>query len=158
MDQNTISQMVADLNGNIFAVIGDQDVETELQNVENGIFDDVGIILRVGLTNEIKSPSSSDSPNDHYYGVGIRNSFGLSVDPITGNLWMTENGPDRFDEINLVENKFNSGWAKIIGPIFNQNLEKIPPYEDYIYSDPEFSWELPIGITAIDITNNSFHN
>ena len=47
--------MVADLNGNIFAVIGDQDVETELQNVENGIFDDVGIILRVGLTNEIKS-------------------------------------------------------------------------------------------------------
>ena len=37
--------MVADLNGDIFAVIGDQNIETELQNVKNGILDDVGIIL-----------------------------------------------------------------------------------------------------------------
>ena len=115
-------------------------------NFSNGDWKDTSVVLQV-------KPES-----DSYRAIGIRNSFGLSVDPITGNLWMTENGPDRFDEINLVENKFNSGWAKVIGPIFNQNLEKIPPYEDYIYSDPEFSWELPIGITAIDFTNNSFHN
>lgn len=71
---------------------------------------------------------------------------------------MTENGPDKFDEINLVENKFNSGWAKIVGPIKEKHLEKISPYNDYIYSDPEFSWELPIGITAIDFAENSFLN
>ena len=63
---------------------------------------------------------------------------------------MTDNGPDKFDEINLVENKFNGGWAKIIGNINDAQLPPISPYEDFVYSDPEFSWELPIGITALD--------
>jgi len=31
-----------------------------------------------------------------YYAYGIRNSFGMDFDPVTGNLWGTENGPDRF--------------------------------------------------------------
>src|SRR5215207_968882 len=52
-------------------------------------------------------------PLDMYYAYGIRNSFGLAFDPLTGNLWDTENGG--FDEINLVEPGFNSGWNKISG-------------------------------------------
>ena len=150
--------MVADLNGNIFAVIGDQDVETELQNVENGIFDDVGIILRVGLTNEIKSPSSSDSPNDHYYGVGIRNSFGLAIDPVTNNLWDTENGTHEFDEINLTFPKYNSGWTKILGPATAEEKENFTGYSDYQYSDPEFSWEKTFAPTGISFVDNSWGN
>lgn len=27
-----------------------------------------------------------------YFAYGIRNSFGLTVDPLTGTLWMTEKG------------------------------------------------------------------
>lgn len=50
---------------------------------------------------------------DKYYAYGIRNSFGIGFDPITGNLWDTENGG--FDEINLVEPGFNSGYNQITG-------------------------------------------
>ena len=49
------------------------------------------------------------------YAYGIRNSFGIAFDPLTGNLWDTENGPSFGDEINLVEPGFNSGWAKVLG-------------------------------------------
>lgn len=112
-------------------------------NFSNGNWKDTSVVLQV-------KPSV-----DSYHGIGIRNSFGLAVDPITGNLWMTDNGADKFDEINLVEKKFNSGWAKVMGPINDQQIEKIPPYEDYIYSDPEFSWELTVGITGIDFSDNS---
>ena len=112
-------------------------------NFSNGNWKDTSVVLQV-------KPSV-----DSYHGIGIRNSFGLAVDPITGNLWMTDNGADKFDEINLVEKKFNSGWAKVMGPINDQQIEKISPYEDYIYSDPEFSWELTIGITGIDFSDNS---
>jgi aldose sugar dehydrogenase len=153
--------MVADLNGNIFAVIGDQNIETELQNVKNGIFTDVGIILRVGLNNEIKSPSSSDSPNDHYHGVGIRNSFGLAIDPVTNNLWDTENGTHEFDEINLTFPKYNSGWTKILGPATAEQKENFTGYSDYQYSDPEFSWEktpAPTGISFVDDNWKNFSN
>jgi aldose sugar dehydrogenase len=48
-------------------------------------------------------------PQGDYYAIGIRNSFGLAFDPVTGKLWETENGNDDFDEINLVEPGFNSG-------------------------------------------------
>ena len=50
-----------------------------------------------------------------YYAYGIRNSFGIDFDPVTGKLWDTENGPGYGDEINLVKPGFNSGWGKIQG-------------------------------------------
>ena len=34
------------------------------------------------------------------YAFGLRNPFGLAVDPETGDVWVTENGPSSFDEIN----------------------------------------------------------
>ena len=43
-----------------------------------------------------------DNPLNMYYAYGIRNSFGIAFDPLTGNLWDTENGPGFGDEINLV--------------------------------------------------------
>ena len=46
----------------------------------------------------------------------IRNSFGITFDPITGNLWQTKNGPDVYDQINVVKPGFNSGWIQVMGP------------------------------------------
>jgi glucose/arabinose dehydrogenase len=54
-----------------------------------------------------------EHPLDMYYAYGIRNGFGITFDPLTGNLWDTENGG--FDEINLVEPGFNSGFSVITG-------------------------------------------
>jgi hypothetical protein len=50
-----------------------------------------------------------------YYAYGIRNSFGIGFDPVTGKLWDSENGPGDSDAINLVEPGFNSGWQEVQG-------------------------------------------
>jgi glucose/arabinose dehydrogenase len=50
------------------------------------------------------------------YAYGIRNSFGMDVDPMTGNVWISENGEDAYDELNLVRPGFNSGWIQTMGP------------------------------------------
>lgn len=50
------------------------------------------------------------------FAYGIRNSFGMDVDPSTGNVWISENGEDAYDELNLVKPGFNSGWIQIMGP------------------------------------------
>jgi glucose/arabinose dehydrogenase len=42
-------------------------------------------------------------PLNLYYAYGIRNSFGIDFDPVTGYLWDTENGEIIGDEINLVK-------------------------------------------------------
>jgi len=38
-----------------------------------------------------------------YYAHGIRNSFGIAFDLITGNLWEAENGEGTYDENNMIK-------------------------------------------------------
>lgn len=58
------------------------------------------------------SPFGSDDP---VWSYGHRNSFGLCIDPATGDLWETENGPDHDDELNLIERGGNYGWPEVTG-------------------------------------------
>ena len=64
---------------------------------------------------------------------------------------MTENGPDAYDEINLVDPGFNSGWEQIMGPNSRdpQGLDDLFVVPGSHYSDPEFSWRHPVGPTAL---------
>ena len=61
--------LVVDLDGNVFASVGDQMLETSIQNYDNDIIADAGIILRVGYDQNFKSPSASPNPLDHYYAI-----------------------------------------------------------------------------------------
>jgi aldose sugar dehydrogenase len=51
------------------------------------------------------------------YSYGHRNSFGMAVDPRSGNLWLQENGDDSFSELNRLEPGMNGGWVQIMGPV-----------------------------------------
>jgi aldose sugar dehydrogenase len=66
------------------------------------------------------------------FSYGHRNSFGMAFDPLSGNLWMSENGDDSFDEINRIAAGTNSGWIQIMGPLARLNQFKA------IETDPEF--------------------
>lgn len=50
------------------------------------------------------------------WAFGVRNSFGMTFDPDSGDLWTTENGGRAFDEINRVGRGFNGGWIQVMGP------------------------------------------
>jgi len=153
--------MTTGLDGQVYAVIGDQgagqedstDIRTLAQNTNEGEFNDTGVIIKVGLDKEIIKPKNSENPSDHYYAIGIRNSFGLSIDPVTGNLWDTENGPEYFDEINLVPENFNSGWAVTMGTASEDERAKVLNFNKYTYEDPKFTWEKtvsPTGLVFVD--------
>jgi len=133
--------MITDLNGTVYLVVGDAGLYGKLQNHNSGEPTDTSVILQI-------------MPTGPYYAIGIRNSFGLTVDPVTGNLWDTENGPDDFDEINLVKPNFNSGWDKIMGPATEDKLKQLPGYDGYVYSDPEFSWQKPVAPTGLSFINS----
>lgn len=146
--------MVLGLDRIVYAVRGDQrDIFGNkeygvLQNSPYGEPDDTGIILLVNRGNEL-TPSKSADPTEYYYAMGIRNSFGLAIDPQTGKLWDTENGENTDDEINLVHSKFNSGWKEIMGSANATQLLELPIFGDFMYSDPEFIWKNTVAPTAI---------
>lgn len=147
----------------LYIVIGDlTSPNTQALNNKNGLSaSGTGGILKVTQDGKpVPNPLLGDKyPLNLYYATGIRNSFGISFDPVTNILWDTENGEDKYDEINVVKPGFNSGWYKIMGPISrnnitlnNANLVNFPGSQ---YSDPVLSWYHEIGVTAIEFLKSS---
>jgi glucose/arabinose dehydrogenase len=141
-------------DNNLYVAIGDVDGHTtEAQNLhDGGRPDGTGGILRITQNGQpVQSIIGDLSPSNKYFAYGIRNSFGIGFDPITGNLWDTENGAGSNDEINLIEPGFNSGWLRVQG--------KAPADFDYqqlvnyggkgVYQDPEFTWVDTVGPSKI---------
>ena len=93
---------------------------------------------------------------DYYYAYGIRNSFGLALDSLTGKLWETKKGAEKFDEINVVlppsSPDFNSGRKKLMGSTALSNVTESQLFhlQGSKYADPVFSWRYSIGVTEIE--------
>lgn len=51
------------------------------------------------------------------FAYGIRNTFGMAFDPVSGDLWLEENGDDSFTQLSRVPPGLNSGWVQIRGPV-----------------------------------------
>lgn len=142
-------------NNTLYIPVGDGDGHTtQAQNIVDGPAPDgTGGILAVPL-NSIQDSINQVGSNISYYAYGIRNSFGIDFDPVSGKLWDTENGLNDNDEINMIEQGFNSGWSKIqgIAPVdFNYSLVNLG--NEGKYSDPEFTWSQTVGPTKIKFLN-----
>ena len=144
--------MVAGPDGQVYAVIGDAGIYGPLQNKRlqdlypPGIDDymDTSVIIRV-------------DPPGPYLAVGIRNSFGLAIDPATGIMWATENGLNDSDEINMIHDGFNSGWQAVMGPATDESLNNLVGYEGYEYGDPKFTWYNTVAPTGLTFDNDSLY-
>jgi aldose sugar dehydrogenase len=131
-------------DGKLYVIDGDTGRRGQLQNLVNGPFgpgipddqfggpepDDAhltGVILR--LNDDGTAPSSNPffaagealggevgANVQKIFAYGLRNSFGMTFDPVSGDLWEQENGDDSFTELNRAEPGFNSGWVQIMGP------------------------------------------
>ena len=174
-------KLLMDKDRNLLVTVGDLQstkfnqnmtgYDTKAQNILNGTSPDgrAGILR---ITQDGKSVGSGilgdDSTLNLYYAYGIKNSFGIGIDPLTDNVWDTENGPQFGDEINLVKPGFNSGWEKVQGIWkLNQTREKESEYDEskneveFVnfdgkgkYSPPEFVWDKPVAPTAIVFLNS----
>ena len=151
-------------DGNIYAVIGEVGGHQSMaQNVKNGPqADGTGGILRVTPNGQSvpNNPFGDKPPLSNYFAYGIRNSFGIAFDPVAGNLWDTENGPNYGDEINLVKSGFNSGWNLIQGfakesHVGHRNHSSLVNLsKNAQYSEPKFEWDDPVGPTALAFLNS----
>jgi glucose/arabinose dehydrogenase len=144
--------------GNLYSPVFNKGGENSLvQNIKEGNEPDGrGGIIRVTQDGQLVGNGilGDEHPLDMYYAYGIRNSFGMDFDPLTGNLWDTENGGR--DEINLVEPGFNSGWPEVSGMSFLYGDFDEEDLVDFggkgMYSDPELdlgSHVAPTGITFL---------
>src|SRR5919202_1704470 len=159
-------------DNNVYVGIGDvAGHRGQAENNPNGIAPDgTGGILRITQDGQIvdNPPLGDNIPLALYYAYGMRNTFGMDFDPITGNLWDTENGNTFGDEINLVHPGFNSGWSQVAGiweaeskpgPAIGADTNN-PPKSlvtfggKGVYRAPELALFETIGPTALKFLNS----
>jgi aldose sugar dehydrogenase len=97
-------------DGRLYAVTGEAHDPERAQDPN----DLGGKVLRLAPDGSVPddNPLGPDNP---VYALGIRNSFGLCFDPVTGNMWETENGPATDDEVNRIVAGANYGWPDQLG-------------------------------------------
>jgi aldose sugar dehydrogenase len=161
-------------DNNLYVVIGDLNRlkdpsgDTITQNLEGtSPPDGRGGILRITPDGETVNDGftlGDEGLLDKYYGYGIRNSFGIGFDNVTGYLWETENGSHYGDEINIVKPGFNSGWRQVLGlssmydeftdNVFDRN-QLIDFHGNGNYYDPVLTWNDTIAPTTVAFIHSS---
>ena len=160
-------------DNNLYLVVGDINREgnpeylTLAQNIEDSKMPDGrGGVLRITVDGESVNDGftlGNDGVLDKYYGYGIRNSFGISFDPLTGILWETENGSNYGDEINVILPGFNGGWRQGLGLSTEYENFKNKEFDKNklinfngkgTYYEPVFTWVDTVAPTAIAFINS----
>lgn len=83
------------------------------------------------------------------YTLGHRNGHGLAVNPETGDIWETEQGPSGGDEINIIRGGRNYGWPLVSygRDYFGPRISPRPTRAGV--EDPQVVWLPSIGLTGI---------
>ncbi len=145
-------------DGMLYITNGDADISPEsrqrqLENPWKRGFDVLnGKILRIDRDGNI--PDDNPFPNSPIYTYGHRNVFGLAFHPITGLPFITENGPETDDEINILYKGLDYGWPIRLGyakPIIEEDKYTMYNFDTSKYINPIWSSSrptvAPTGIT-----------
>ncbi len=125
------SRLAFDANGFLFITIGDRQAPPS-GNLETHpaqlLATHQGKVLR--LHDDGRVPA--DNPfvgragaKPEIWSYGHRSLQGLAINPVTGDVWESEHGPQGGDELNLIEKGLNYGWP-VIGYGVNYGEARTP--------------------------------
>ena len=106
------SRIVFDGAGTVYITVGERNQPPRAQNLG----DHAGTVLR--LHDDGRAPSDNpfvgrQGARPEIFSYGHRNAQGMTLHPVTGELWLNEHGARGGDEINLVRAGRNYGWPAI---------------------------------------------
>ena len=114
------SRLAFDGEGHLFVTVGDRAVDPLSVPVERHPAQDLsnhqGTVVRLHDDGRVPSDNpfvGRPGALPEIWSYGHRNMQGLAIDPASGDLWVTEHGPQGGDELNLVRPGRNYGWPVI---------------------------------------------
>jgi glucose/arabinose dehydrogenase len=136
------SRLLFDRAGYLYVTSGDRNYGELAQDPST----DIGKILRIKDDGSIPS----DNPfvgkagyKPEIYTIGNRNPLGLTLHPVTGEIWESEFGPRGGDEVNRVQPGRNYGWI-LVTKGEHYNAEPSEKSHDGMV-DPVLHWEPSIN-------------
>jgi glucose/arabinose dehydrogenase len=109
------SRIVFDKNGNLFVTTGERsgkDIRMQAQSLSSSL----GKVIHITKTGKAVAGgpfASTKGARPEIYAYGLRSPEGLTMNPVTGELWESEFGPRGGDEINIIKPGKNYGWPVV---------------------------------------------
>jgi len=141
-----------DKDGSLFVSLGERNVTMTAQEPNTHL----GKIIRIKDDGSVPKDNPFIGKSGYLpeiYTLGHRNPLGLYVNPITNDLWSTEEGPQGGDELNVIKAGKNYGWPIVSlgrnydGTIVGEGFTK-PGLEE-----PVVFWVPAIAISGLSIYN-----
>ncbi len=113
------SRIVFDGEGHIFFSVGDRqvrpsgDLEAHPAQDPSTHHGTINRLMEDGTVPADNPFIGQEEVEPSVYSYGHRNPQGMIFDKTTGNLWLTEHGPQGGDEVNLVLEGANYGWPVV---------------------------------------------
>lgn len=148
------SRIVFDDDGFMYVTIGDRNWGERSQDPSTHI----GKIVRLHDDGSVPDDNpfvGMDGYKPEIYSLGHRNPLGLTVHPLTGELWETEFGPEGGDELNKIEAGKNYGWILVTnGNHYNGEPAALGKSSVAGMEDPVLFW----GPPSINPGNLTFYH
>ncbi|MCZ8073038.1 MAG: PQQ-dependent sugar dehydrogenase [Paucibacter sp.] len=102
------SRLVFARDKSLFVALGERQLGAPAQDLTQTL----GKVVRIQRDGSIPSdnPSFGAGARAGLWSVGHRNPQGAALHPVTGELWVSEHGPQGGDEINIARAGANYGW------------------------------------------------
>ena len=151
-------KMVFDEDGYLFLTIGDRQAPSRgdlTAHPAQDLSNHNGTIVRLNDDGSVPDDNpfvGQDGALPEIWSYGHRSPQGLAIHPETGDLWMSEHGPQGGDEINLIEPGNNYGWP-VVG--FGVNYVSGSPIHENTtrtgYETPVHFWVPSIATSGLAI-------
>lgn len=102
-------------DGTLFVTLGDRQRASERDKVQS-LAHHHGKVVRIHADGRVPADNpfvTTAGALPEIWSLGHRNPQGAALHPVTGELWISEHGPQGGDEINLVRAGGNYGWPVV---------------------------------------------
>lgn len=139
-------------DGKLYVTAGERLYGDALQPdlpIAQNIADARGKIYRINKDGSIPidNPDFGIDAVPGIYALGIRAAQGLTMNPMTKEIWFSEHGTYQGDELNLLEKGANYGWPIKSTGGYRGGYE--PPKLERDYADPKWYWHKTIAPTGL---------
>jgi len=150
------SRIVFGRDGMIYMSIGSGDPPLGNANPESAPAQDpnnlAGKVLRLKDDGTVPPDNPFGGRSGHrpeVFTLGHRNILGLTVNPVTGDVWSVEDGPNGGDEVNALAAGKNYGWPLLsFGRFYLGPRVSVQPYRDG-FEPPVVFWVPAIATSGL---------
>lgn len=115
------------------------------------MMDKRGKIYRLNADGTIPTdnPEFDQSSVPGLYASGIRAAQGMTLHPVTKQIWFSEHGTRQGDELNLLKAGANYGWPIITTGGYRYQKYQPPQLKDRVFTSPIWFWQHTVAPTGL---------